>query len=632
MSQSTSTDQREALPSTSVHQNSRPLLIFGGALVIFLALGAALIWQLQTSGTTVVRGTDPGETATGFASEPLREDSVQAVTSSHALATQAGQEILDAGGTAADAAVAVAAVLSVVEPWFSSSLGGGTWALYYNADSGEVTSVDGVGPTGSNATRSNYAPRAGEPGIHQAIVPGAWSGWITWMREYGTMDLDEVLQSAITIAREGYEVSENLAGWLNSQAEVTRARASAAAIYAPDGELVQAGDTVYQHDMADTFQALADAYREALPEGRVAALQAAHDYFYLGPIAETLVAYSDANGGYLTMSDFARMDAQLHEPLRIQYNDQITVLQNPPNSHGITMLLALNYLRDFDFSNLTADDPDAIHRQAEAVKLAFADRHYHIGDPARIDIPIEGLLSDEHIARQIARIDMQQAMEWPIQDGYEPLPDDLANTTTFHVFDQYGNGAAVTTSLGAQFYPVADTGIHINHRMRFLSLEADNANVVSPGYKVRHTSNPYMAFRNGELYILGGNTGADTQPQAQVQQFLNVVEFGMTAQESVARPRFVSTAWPSTVYSHQVRNTLQLEDIDGGFPQVTIDELEARGHNVVIGDGVWGDGNMIVITDGGVDADVGTDPRVDVALGEKKLYKEDGREEVESTP
>ena len=574
---------------------------------------------------------DAASESTEETSVPVAEamDRVEAVTTSHELATAAGTEILEAGGTAADASIAIAAVLSVVEPWFSSSLGGGTWALYYDAETGDVTSVDAVGPTGSNASVADYEPQAGASGMHQSVVPGAWSGWLLWLEEYGTMELDELLAPAIRIAREGYEVSENMENWLDRQDEHVTERQEFIDIYKPDGDLLRAGDTVYQHSMADTFESLVAAYDEARVESKSAAIRAAHEYFYTGPLAQAIVDYSDEAGGYLTMEDFAAVQAELREPLRSQYNDSIEVLQNPPNSHGITMLLALNNLRNFDFTGLSADDPEALHVQAEAIKLAFADRHYHIGDPELTDVPTAGLLDDEHTERQQDRIDMDSVLEWPITDGYEPLPEEVGNTTTFHVLDMHGNGAAVTTSLGAQFYPVADTGIHMNNRMRFLSFEEGNPNELTPQYKVRHTSNPYMAFRDGELFILGGNTGADTQPQAQVQQFLNVAEFGMTAQEAVSAPRFVSTAWPSTTYPHEAENVLKVE---GTFAASTITALEAKGHTVEVGGGIWGDGNIITIAPGGTDAFTGTEPRIDSGMGAKKIYKADGEEAVEFTP
>jgi len=544
----------------------------------------------------------------------VKGEHIAAVVSSHGLATDAGYEILAAGGTAADAAVAVAAVLSVVEPWFSSVLGGGTWALYYDALDDEVTSLGAVGPTGSNVTLADYSARAGEAGLHQSNTPGAWDGWMAWLEEYGRLDLGEVLAPAIAIAREGYEVSEEMEGWLLRDEVEIRRRPDTSAIYVQDNRLVRAGETVYQHNMAETFEALVAAYNEQLEQGRKEAIQAARNYFYRGPIAEQLVAFSDANGGYLTLADFENTQAEIVSPISIQYNDEIEVFQNPPNSQGITMLLALNILKHFNLSEI-GEGADATHLQAEAIKLAFADRHYHVGDPARVVVPVNQLLADSYAESQRERVNMNSVMRWPLPDYLSEeiaLDESVANTTTFHVVDSHGNGAAVTTSLGAQFMVAGDTGIHMNNRMRFLALEEGDPNQLSPGYKVRHTSNPYMAFRNGQLYILGGNTGADTQAQAQVQQFINIVEFGKSAEEAIAAPRFVSTAFPATTYPHSFTNLLRVE---ASTPDTIVEALRARGHNMQVGGTGYGTANVIVVSEDGEDADVGAEPRSNVASG-----------------
>ncbi len=532
----------------------------------------------------------------------------QAIVSAHRLATEAGFEILGAGGTAADAAVAVAAVLTVVEPFFSSALGGGTWALYYEAAAGEVTSLDGVGPVGSNASVEDYAEKGGLDGMHQAVVPGAWDGWMLWLQEYGRLDLGEVLAPAIEIGREGFTVTQSLELWLDRQSQLIAERPDTAEIYMPEGRLLRQGDILYQHDLADTFEVLAEAYEEEIDQGREQAIQAARDYFYRGPLAEAIVDFSDTHGGYLTLEDFHGFEASIVEPISIQYNEEIKVFQNPPNSQGITQLIALNILKDDNLSQLGPDNADAIHLQVEALKLAFSDRYYHVGDPELTDVPVEELLSDEHARQQRQRIDMETVMEWPIEDG---LAEGMNNTTTFHIVDGDGNGAAVTTSLGAQFLVIGDTGIHINNRMRMISVEEDNPNQLTPGYKVRHTSNPYLALRDGSLYILGGNTGVDNQPQGQMQQFIHIVEFGLSAQEAIDRPRFATTAFPEGTFPYEYENTLELEE---GFPQEAIDELSLKGHEVIVG-GAYGSANMIVVDED--DIQVGAEIR-DESYGEVK--------------
>lgn len=545
-----------------------------------------------------------------------RDDHVQAVVSLNKLATQSGIAVLNQGGTAADAAVAVAATLSVTEPWFSSVFGGGTWALYYDAASNKITSLDGVGPNGSKVTVADYTERAGEDGIHQSNVPGAWDGWMLWLKEYGKLDLGQILAPAIEVARDGYIVGGDMDRALKQQSSLIAKRPDAKRIYMPNGKLLTQGDRVYEYDLANTFEKIVSAYDTKRSMSRNAAIQAARDYYYRGPLAQAIVDFSDKNGGYFTLDDFKDYKAEIVDPISITYKDGIEVFENPPNSQGITMLLALNILKDYDFKKYDKNDPNVIHMEAEAIKLAFADRYYHVGDPDRVPVPVEELLSQEHTDAQKNRIDIDKAMKWPIPDS---LMQDIsvnpkyAHTTTFHIVDKYGNAAAVTTSLGSQFLPVGDTGIHMNNRMRFLALDDGNPNQVAPGYKVRHTSNPYIALKDGKLYILGGNTGADSQAQGQVQQFINVVEYGMTAQEAVARPRFISTAFPSTVYSYQVRNTLQIEK---GYPDVTLQALKQKGHMLDQETGTFGRATMMVVSSDGKHAEVGADPRSDTAYGE----------------
>ncbi len=542
--------------------------------------------------------------------EPDPGEHVQAVVSSHELATNAGLEMLAAGGTAADAAIAVAGALTVIEPWFSSALGGGTWALYFDAEAEAVTSLDGVGPIGSNATRDDYASRAEANGMHQSIVPGSWDGWMLWLDRFGQLDLGQVLAPALRLARDGYPVSADMARWLEMDAEFIAGYPDSARTYVSDGELPAAGNVMHQEEMANTFDALIRAYDEGAARSRSEGIQAARDYYYRGPLAEAIVAVSDREGGYLTLEDFQSFEAEIVDALAIDYRDGITVYENPPNSQGITMLLALNILKGYDFSGVDRYDPDAVHLQVEAVKLAFADRHWYVADPDRIDVPVDELLSDEHAARQRDRINMNQALRWPIAGGLEDR--NPTHTTTFHVVDRFGNGAAVTTSLGAQFLLIGDTGIHINNRMRMTSVEPGNANELTPGTKLRHTSNPYMALRLGRPYLLGGNTGVDTQPQGQMQQVINVVDFALTAQEAIDAPRFVSTAFPAGDQPWDVGNQLQMED---GFPEALVQALAERGHDIVVGEGIFGSANMIVVNQEGTDAEVGAESRSETAFG-----------------
>ncbi|MFP4509361.1 MAG: gamma-glutamyltransferase [Spirochaetaceae bacterium] len=535
-----------------------------------------------------------------------------AAVSQHELATEAGMRVLERGGTAADAVFAMSSVLTVVEPMLSSVFGGGTWMLYYDAASGETSAYGGVGPAPMAATIERFQDRSyfSRPGIHRSIVPGAWAGWMALLRDHGARPLGELTADAERIARDGHPLSSISRLYLGSRENQVRQWPDTADIYIRNNRLLAAGDVVRHENLAETFTEVTRAYENARGRGEIEALNAAEDYFYRGPIAERIAAYSRENQGLLTFSDFANMErVQAEEPIAIDYRGY-QVIQNPPNSQGIAMLQALGMMRSFDFSNLQVHSAETVHRQAEALKLAFADRERFIGDPNFVDIDVDYLISDDYLARQAGLISPNRVRRWPMNDLLSgPTP---GHTTTMHVIDRYGNAAAVTTSIGIVFMVAGDTGIHMNERMTFMSNDPDSPNAIEPGKRVRHTSMPYMVFRDDRPYILGGVTGADYQPQGQLQQVMGILDFGMTAQEVVDMPRFDVRSFPTTYFPYNVQNTLLFES---GFPQATRNALANRGHNVGTGT-YWGHATAIVIEDhaGGL-IQTGAEPRQVPALG-----------------
>ncbi len=552
----------------------------------------------------------PAGTGFRFATAQESDSSyVQAVTTTHHQATEAGAEILRAGGTAADASVTIAVALSVVEPYFSHAFGGGLWALYHDAETGTVTSLDGVGPTGSKYTVEDYGSRVGQWGIHQSVVPGAWDAWMLWLREYGRLTLPEILAPGIALAEEGIAVSAEMAAYMSRSYDAMAAHPPTAATYAPNGLFPAAGDIIRFPDFAATLNEVGAAYSAA--NDHESGIQAARDYMYRGPIAEAIVAESDAGGGYLTLEDFAEFEAEIVDSISINYGTSMRIHQNPPNSQGITMLLALNTLTNFNHEGLSALSADTIHSQIEATKLAYGDRNAFIGDPNVLDIDVEYLLSDEHAAAQAERIDMNRAMQWPENTPVTQM--EPQNTTTFHVTDQWGNAAAVTTSLGLNYFVVGSAGIHINNRMTYTSPDPEDPNFAEPGRKLRHTSCPYIVMRDDVPLLVGGNTGADSQPQVQVQQLMAAIDFGMTAQEAINNPRWIAKSWVPSVHPHQVANSVQLE---AAFPQELVNELSNRGHIVEIGSINLGNGGMIKLADDRQSATVGAETRFTTASAE----------------
>ncbi len=566
--------------------------------------------ELLTAAAAATAGVYVGGANIASAQESPTPRRPHAVVSAHTLATDAGMEMLARGGTAADAAVAVAAILSVVEGWFSNVLGGEIWGMYFQAPTQELTTLDAVGPVGMNVDVSAYEAIADTPGAHQSILPGSWDGWMLWLDRFGRLDLGSVLAPAIRIAREGFPASALMIDWLKRLEDDVRAAPEAARTYLPQGAMPSTGDTITIPDLATTFERLAQAYTTSTGATRSDAIRAARDYYYRGPLAEEVVAWIAANGGYLTLEDFANFEASIVPPISIDYTDAVTVYQCPPNSQGITMLLGLNIMKGIDFAGRNIDDPDVIHAQVEALKLAFADRYAHIGDPDRVEIPLDELLSDAYAETQRARIDMAQAQQWPIESGL--ARSNGSNTSTFHIIDGEGNIAGATTSIGAQFMIAGDTGIHLNARMTFCSLDPQEPNAMTPGFKVRHTSCPYMVFRDGQPWISGGNTGADSQPQAQMQQFISMVDFGLSPQRAIDQPRFVSTSFPLTTYPFDVLNVLQLEI---GFEDDVIANLEARGH-AVGSQGIVGTAAILKVGDDGLSLEPGAESRIDTSSGQ----------------
>lgn len=534
-------------------------------------------------------------------------------TSSSYQATQTAFEVLQNGGTAADAAFALAATIGVTEAWFSGVLSGGTWALYYEKATDKVYALDGVSWTGSHANAEFFRdPDVPSYGMHWANVPGAWDGWMKWLDRFGTKDLGELMARAIDLAENGHPANSATVGSIGRQQDDILRMPDTKAVFMPNGVVPKLGEMIYQKNLAKTFRSLVDVWNENLPKGRSAAFQAANDYYYRGPIAEKIVAFSKENGGHFELSDFNESNVVgIVEPISIDYKG-ITVYECPPNSQGITTLMALNILKGYDFSQYKLDDPDVIHLIIESLKLAQSAKYHYVATPDFYDNPVKELLSDEFADKQRARISMDSALVWPIEGGlgdYETpriYKDARGNTTTYSVVDQYGNVAAVTTSLGYNLLVVGDTGICINNRVTMFEIEEGNPNMVEPRKKVRHTSNPYIAMKDGKVIIAGGNTGADFQPQGQVEQFIRVVEFGIDPELAVSLPRFETTAFPNVSHPHLVRNTLNIER---GFPEETYKALEAKGHKVNVGGGTFGSAQMTVIDPETGVIKVGADPR-----------------------
>lgn len=494
------------------------------------------------------------------------------VTSSHYLATQAGVDVLRKGGNAVDAAIAVAATLAVVYPQMNS-IGGDNFWLIYNAKTGELKGLNASGRAGELATIAAYKAKGLEriPSrgyLAANTVPGAISGWDE-AYQYATKTMDkslpwqELLSSAIYYAEIGFPVTPSLTYWseVNSDPQdqqfrnLQRFAEFKRVFLKADGSAYQIGEVMRQADLANTLKVIAE-------KGAAE--------FYQGQIAKKIVADLEANGGMLTLNDFAKHKATWVEPLHVNYRDYVAY-NLPPNTQGMASLAILNILNNFDVHSLGEGTADYYHLLVEATKQAFADRDQYLTDPEFNHIPIDLLLSKAHGEQQAARIKMEQA-----EPQVKPL-DPKGDTVWFGVVDSEGNAVSLIQSIYHDFgsgIVAKDTGVLLQNRGSFFSLDENHINRLEPNKRTFHTLNPAMLLKNGKPYLVYGTMGGEGQPQTQAAIVTRIVDFGTSPQDAINAPRWLhGRTWGA--FSNDLK-------IEGRVNPQVIAELQQRGHPVNI--------------------------------------------------
>ena len=511
------------------------------------------------------------------------------IASGHALASEVGLRVLRSGGNAVDAAVAAWAVQGLAEPEMTG-LGGDMFMLIYLAKTGEVKFINGTGVAPMAATVDFYKAKGGLPsdGVLSVSVPGAVAGAELAAKTYGTRPLAELFAPAAELAERGFPVTESVASAI--AASKGKLSPSAKKIWFKGDQPLEMGDRVIQRDLAETL-------RQIGAKGSAA--------FYQGPIAEKFAAYMKANGGLVDQKDLAGIRANEDQPIHVTYKG-VEVYECPPNSQGFVMLQALNILEGMNVRYMRHNSAPYLHAVSESLKLAFADRNKYVGDPKFVpDIPMRELLAKEYAAARRALIDPDRAIAGeapagnprqttataapPVAYAMPGGPADLSvvraaaedgHTTYLAVVDKDRNMVSVTSSLLSLFgsgHVVEGAGFVLNNRMAYYGLEEDDPNVLRPGKRVRQTINPALALKGGKPYMVFGTPGADTQPQAQLQFFLNVVEFGMNVQQALEASSIVSTGFRSSYFPHAAEGTLQ---VPASLPKHVLDELAAMGHKI----------------------------------------------------
>lgn len=516
-----------------------------------------------------------------------------AISSGHYLASAAGFSILEAGGNAIDAGCAAGIALAVV--CADEVEIAGVAPIMIRTSAGEVVTIAGLGHWPASIPPDLFMREHGGTipvGLLQTVVPAAVDAWITALRDYGTMSFGDVAAGAIRFAAQGFAVYEYLAEQIVEYEDVIRRWPSSAAIFLPGGKPPQVGDHFVQRDLAATLQYMVDEERSAAARGRVAGLDAARDAFYKGDIAERIVSFHEEHGGYLTRADLASFRSRYEAPVRVRWRD-FEVFTCGPWCQGPVLAQALLMLEHAGLDGMAAEGADYIHLVTEVLKGAFADREYRYGDPQFVDVAMDELLSEAHIAARVGAIDRDRAAaELPPPLGVDasiaellPVPgrSETASITvdTSYVcaIDRWGNAFSATPSDGSIASPVIP-GLGIVPSERGMQSRPDPRHPagVAPGKRPRLTPNPSMAVRDDGSVFAFGCPGGDMQVQAMLQVFLNAFHFGLDIQEAINAPRFSTWSFPNSFSPFEYLPGHFA--VESRFDEAVLDELARRGHDI----------------------------------------------------
>lgn len=486
------------------------------------------------------------------------------ICSNSPLAASAGVEVLQAGGNAFDAALAVAATETVTfVP--GCGLGGDSFILLYEGGSGTFTGINSSGVAATGATADYYRARGYRTmplaGPHAVSVPGEVAAWEAVHRRFCSKPFASLLDRAIGYATDGFPVPPGVARSLsNNRAKLAQFPATAA-IFLPNSTPPAEGDVLRNPDLARSLQVIAQQGAEA---------------FYRGDLASQMVQGLQADGGFFTEADFAGHQVDVYEPIATTYRGH-TVFQTSPPSQGFLLLEMLNLVEGFDLSALGQNSPAAIHLMAEAKKIAYADRNRLAGDPRCISWPLQELISKPYADAR--RGDIYRDRLNPALTALQPAEAD-GDTTYFCAADGAGNCVSWIHSLSNAFgsgYVADGTGVLFNNRAgRGFSLTPGHPNIIAPGKRTMHTLNCYLVTRDAQPVIIGGTPGGDFQPQCGLQILTDLIDFGMDPQAAVEAPRWWS--FPGTdPASLETEMELRLE---AEMPDSTDRDLQAMGHRI----------------------------------------------------
>jgi gamma-glutamyltranspeptidase / glutathione hydrolase len=533
--------------------------------------------------------------------QPMITAARHMISAGHYLATQAGHAVLEAGGNAVDAGVAAGIALGVVHS-DQVQCSGVAPMIIYLAERDEAVVISGLGGWPRAARLEAFLGEHGGViplGILRTVVPAAPDAWILALERYGTMSFGDVTGAAIRYAREGFTMHPVMAHYIAKNAESYRRWPDNAAIYLPQGRAPREGELFVQADLARSLQFMVDEERAASRGGRIAGLRAAHDAFYRGDLAAAMVRYHDEHGGWLTARDLEEYHSEIERPLSTSFRG-VEVLSCGPWCQGPVLLQMLSLLAADDLAALGHNTPAYVHLVAEVMKLCFADRERYYGDPRFVHVPMDALLAPSYAAerRRLVRPETAWAEMPPAGDvpGFDhpaprasqpPSPSALAeaspvlpgDTSYVCIVDRHGNALSATPSDVSWESPVIPgLGFCPSSRGSQSWAAPGHPSCVAPGKRPRLTPNPAMALTRGRWVMPFGGPGGDLQPQAMLQVFLNHTVFGMSVQEAVEAPRFVTHSFPGSFEPHPYHPGRL--DLERGIGERAGGTLEASGHRV----------------------------------------------------
>jgi gamma-glutamyltranspeptidase/glutathione hydrolase len=471
-----------------------------------------------------------------------------AVSSDHPLAAQAGLRVLQEGGNATDAVIAMAGVLAVVRPHMNG-IGGDAFGIFYDGASGEITALNASGRAGEVATpeffRAAGVERIPGSGPLSVSVPGAVAGWVDAHERFGSMDFKTLLAPAIEYAKGGFPISTRLA--MDFEAQGASLNESGRNLYLPGGAPPPVGSLLKNEALAASLETIANEGKQG---------------YYNGAIGRKLAAFITEQGGHLRANDFATHSSSWVEPLRGEYLGH-TFLVMPPNTQGVAQLALMEMSKSFQLKPLGHNSAEYLHTLIELKKLAFADRDRWIADPSHAEVPVTRLLDADYLSDRAALVDAQQAAE-SVEPGFgdeifsdtEKDRDDAGDTVYITAVDQWGNAVSWIQSNFAGFGSgllESETGILLHNRGALFSLQTGHPNEVAPGKRPYHTLSPLMAlYPDGGFAFTMGTPGGDSQTQSLLQIVHNMLLFDMTPQQAIEAPRFRSSGGLSVAIEDRV--------------------------------------------------------------------------------